>query len=109
MKTKSLFAALLMVSAFAFAGNSEPVRTGMAVVPVKGSEVYSSTPGKSKMILRNPYFGAGFEYAFTLADKKKRMWIPFIGAEFLLNIILNILSCRHRAGGELVDTLGSRW
>jgi len=58
--------------------------------PLRGSEVYSSTPGKSKMILRNPYFGAGFEYAFTMADKKKRMWIPFIGAEFLLNIITGI-------------------
>jgi len=58
--------------------------------PLRGSEVYSSTPGKSVMILRNPYIGAGFEYAFTLADKKKRMWIPFVGAEFLLNVITGI-------------------
>ena len=42
------------------------------------------------MIIRNPYFGAGFEYAFTLADRKKRMWIPFIGAEFLINVITGI-------------------
>lgn len=58
--------------------------------PLRGSDVYSPTPGTSKMILRNPYIGAGFEYAFTLADKKKRMWIPFIGAEFLVNVITGI-------------------
>jgi len=67
--------------------DSNEIKSGY---PLRGSEVYSSTPGKSKMILRNPYIGAGFEYAFTLADKKKRMWIPFIGAEFLLNIITGI-------------------
>jgi hypothetical protein len=58
--------------------------------PLKGSQVYSSTPGKSKMIIRNPYLGAGFEYAFTMADKKKRMYIPFVGVEFLLNVITGI-------------------
>lgn len=58
--------------------------------PLRGSEVYKPTAGVSKMIIRNPYFGAGFEYAFTLADRKKRMWIPFVGAEFLINVITGI-------------------
>jgi hypothetical protein len=42
MKTKSLFfAALVMMSAVALAaGKDEPRRTGMAIVPVKGSEVF---------------------------------------------------------------------
>jgi WD40 repeat protein len=94
MKTKSLFAALLMVSAFAFAGNSEPVRTGMAVVPVKGSEVYKviykgEAQGKvklsvlssdGKVILTETFNSDGFirplnfaglqpgEYTITIAD-----------------------------------------
>ncbi len=58
--------------------------------PLSGSQTYSSTPGKSTMILRNPYVGAGFEYAFTRADRKKRKWIPFVGVEFLVNIITGI-------------------
>jgi hypothetical protein len=42
MKTKSLFfAALVLVSAVASAaGKDEPRRTGMAIVPVKGSEIF---------------------------------------------------------------------
>ena len=55
--------------------------------PLKGSQLYSSTPGKSTMFLRMPFFGAGFEYAFTNVDKKKRMWFPFIGVEFLMSVI----------------------
>lgn len=43
--------------------------------------------GKSEIFLRMPYIGAGFEYALTNADKKKRMWIPFFGVEFLASII----------------------
>lgn len=58
--------------------------------PLKGSQTYGSTPGSSKIILRNPYVGLGFEYAFTYADKKKRSFIPFIGIELLLNVISGI-------------------
>lgn len=55
--------------------------------PLKGNSVYSSTAGKSEMFLRIPYFGAGFEYAFTNVDKKKRMWYPHIGVEFIASVI----------------------
>jgi hypothetical protein len=94
MKTKSLFAALLMISAVAFAGSNEPVRTGMAVVPVKGSEVYKviykgEAQGKvklsvlssdGKVILAETFNSDGFirplnftglqpgEYTITIAD-----------------------------------------
>lgn len=41
MKTKSLFlTALVLMSAVAFAGKDDPRNTGMAVVPVKGSEIF---------------------------------------------------------------------
>jgi hypothetical protein len=60
MKTKSLFfAALVMLtSAVAFAGKDEPRRTGMAVVPVKGSETFkviykSESTGKVKLNIYN--------------------------------------------------------
>lgn len=46
--------------------------------------------GKSEMFLRIPYFGAGFEYAVTTVDKKKRMWYPFFGVEFLASIITGV-------------------
>jgi WD40 repeat protein len=94
MKTKSLFVALLMISAVAFAGSNEPVRTGMAVVPVKGSEVYKviykgETHGKvklsvlssdGKVILAQTFNSDGFirplnfaglqpgEYTITITD-----------------------------------------
>jgi hypothetical protein len=60
MKTKSLFfAALVLVSAVASAaGKDEPRRTGMAVVPVKGSEVFKviykgESAGKVKLNIYN--------------------------------------------------------
>ena len=42
MKMKSLFLAVLLVvaSVASFAGKDEPRRTGLAVVPVKGSEIF---------------------------------------------------------------------
>ncbi len=55
--------------------------------PFKGSALATSTPGKSEIFLRIPYFGAGFEYAFTNVDKKKRMWYPFIGVEMMMSVI----------------------
>jgi len=55
--------------------------------PLRGSALFDSTPGTSSIILRAPYVGLGFEYAFTYADKKKRSFIPFIGVEFLTSII----------------------
>jgi len=61
MKTKSLFLAALVVlsSAVAFAGrNEEPRRTGFAIVPVKGSEIFKvvykgETAGKVKLNIYN--------------------------------------------------------
>jgi hypothetical protein len=44
-------------------------------------------PGSSEIFLRIPYFGAGFEYAVTNVDKKKRKWYPFFGVEFLMTVI----------------------
>ena len=44
-------------------------------------------PGESAIILRIPYAGLGFEYAFTTADPKKRKFIPFVGTEFYLSVI----------------------
>lgn len=55
MKTKSLFlTALVLMSAVAFAGKDDPRNTGMAVVPVKGSEIFKlvykgQTAGKVKL------------------------------------------------------------
>lgn len=43
--------------------------------------------GNSEIFLRIPYFGAGFEYAVTMVDRKKRMWYPFFGVEFLMSVI----------------------
>jgi hypothetical protein len=59
MKTKSLlFAALVFVTSIAFAGKDEPRRTGMAIVPVKGSETFKviykgATAGKVKLNIYN--------------------------------------------------------
>jgi hypothetical protein len=47
----------------------------------------TAVAGSSEIFLRIPYFGAGFEYAFTNVDKKKRMWYPHIGVEFIANVI----------------------
>lgn len=55
--------------------------------PYNGSATAKSTPGKSEIFLRIPYFGAGFEYAFTNVDKKKRMWYPYIGLEIMASVI----------------------
>jgi len=46
--------------------------------------------GKSEIFLRMPYIGAGFEYAVTNVDKKKRMWYPFFGVEFLASVITGV-------------------
>jgi hypothetical protein len=54
--------------------------------PPKGSALYNSTPGKSNMILRIPYVGVGFEYAFVEANKKRTV-IPFINFGFNVNIV----------------------
>ena len=60
MKTKSLFfAALVLMSSVALAaGKDEPRRTGMAIVPVKGSEVFKviykgESTGKVKLNIYN--------------------------------------------------------
>jgi hypothetical protein len=60
MKTKSLFfAAFVLVSSLAVAaGKDEPRNTGMAIVPVKGSEIYKviykgETAGKVRMNIYN--------------------------------------------------------
>lgn len=56
--------------------------------PLSQDSVYNNPlPGSSEMFLRIPYFGAGFEYAVTTVDKKKRMWYPFFGVEFLMSVI----------------------
>lgn len=47
-------------------------------------------PGNSEIFLRIPYIGAGFEYAATAVDKKKRMWYPFFGVEFLMSVITGV-------------------
>jgi hypothetical protein len=55
--------------------------------PLPNNQIPATGPGSSEMFLRIPYFGAGFEYAVTMADKKKRMWYPFFGVEFLMSVI----------------------
>ena len=56
--------------------------------PLSSDSVYTNPDGgSSEMFLRIPYFGAGFEYAITTVDKKKRMWYPFFGVEFIMNVI----------------------
>jgi len=55
--------------------------------PLKGSALYSAVKGVSAIIIRIPYAGLGFEYAFTETDPKKRQYIPFIGTEFFLSVI----------------------
>jgi hypothetical protein len=47
----------------------------------------TAVSGKSEIFLRIPSIAAGFEYAFTNVDKKKRMWYPHIGVEFLMSVI----------------------
>ncbi len=44
-------------------------------------------PGNSEMFLRIPFIGAGFEYAVTTVDKRKRKWYPYFGVEFLMSVI----------------------
>lgn len=68
MKTKSLYVAALMVLAAAFTavGKDEPGSLGLAVVPVKGSEVFkviykSENPSKVKLSVYN----AASEVVFT--------------------------------------------
>lgn len=68
MKTKSLYVAALMTLAAAFTavGKDEPAALGLAVVPVKGSEVFrviykSENPSKVKLSVYN----AASEVVFT--------------------------------------------
>ena len=58
--------------------------------PFQGDSIPTSGPGSSEIILRIPHIGAGFEYAITNADKKKRMWYPFFGVEFLASVVTGI-------------------
>lgn len=55
--------------------------------PYRNDSIPTPSSGTSEMFLRIPFFGAGFEYAFTNVDKKKRMWYPHIGVEFLMSVI----------------------
>lgn len=75
--------------------------------PLEGNELHSSTPGYSKLFIRNPFIGLGFEFAVVEADKKKRKFIPFFGAEFLINIIGGIYRQRPNvvAGGNPTDEI----
>lgn len=59
-------------------GSGYPFRDDSIPVPGVGS---------SEIFLRIPYFAAGFEYAVTTVDKKKRMWYPFFGVEFIASVI----------------------
>jgi hypothetical protein len=60
--------------------------------PDKTSIPIQGTPGQgsSEIFLRIPYIGAGFEYAVTTVDRKKRKWYPYFGVEFLLSVISGI-------------------
>lgn len=60
MKLKTLFLAALMIvsSAVSFAGKDEPRKTGLAIVPVKGSEIFKvvyrgENVGKIKLAIYN--------------------------------------------------------
>ena len=56
--------------------------------PLENDSVFNSpVVGKSEIFLRVPHIGAGFEYAFTTIDKKKRKWYPHIGVEMLMSVI----------------------
>lgn len=58
--------------------------------PFYGDSIPTPGAGSSEIILRIPHIGVGFEYAVTKADKKKRMWYPFFGVEFLASVITGI-------------------
>jgi hypothetical protein len=64
------------------------------IYPLNGNRITynpnSVKSGKSEIFLRMPYIGAGFEYAVTTVDKKKRMWYPFFGVEFLASVITGV-------------------
>lgn len=75
MKTKSLYVAALMILAAAFTavGKDEPVAHGLAVVPVKGSEVFrviykSETAGKVKLSVYNSAAQVVFTETMTSVD-----------------------------------------
>jgi hypothetical protein len=46
--------------------------------------------GNSEIFIRIPHIGAGFEYAVTTVDRKKRKWYPYFGVEFLMSVITGI-------------------
>ena len=58
--------------------------------PLPGSATPQPVPGSSKIIFRIPHLGAGFEYAFVEVDKKRRAFIPFIGADLDISVITGI-------------------
>ncbi len=75
MKTKSLFlTALVLVSAVAFAaGKDEPRNTGMAVIPVKGSEIFKlvykgETTGKVRLNIYDSQSQRILTQSFTGVD-----------------------------------------
>jgi hypothetical protein len=55
-----------------------------------GDANHPTVPGSSRLIFRIPQIGFGFEYAFVEVDKKRRTFIPFIGADLDLSIITGI-------------------
>jgi hypothetical protein len=55
--------------------------------PYAADSIPTPAAGSSEIFLRIPYLAAGFEYAFTNIDRKKRMWYPHIGVEMLLSVI----------------------
>lgn len=65
-----------------------------SVYPLSGNRLTydpnNPKSGQSELFIRIPYFGAGFEYAITNVDKKKRMWYPFFGVEFLASLITGV-------------------
>lgn len=101
MKTKSLlFAALVFVTSIAFAGKDEPRKTGMAIVPVKGSETFKviykgATAGKVKLNIYN-------------ADGKVILTESFAGTD---GFILPVNFAGLKGGEytiELVDATGKK-
>ncbi len=55
--------------------------------PFKDDSIPTPAEGNSQIFIRVPHLGAGFEYAFTMVDKKKRMWYPHIGVEMILSVV----------------------
>jgi hypothetical protein len=59
--------------------------------PLRNDSIFNNpVAGQSEIFIRVPHIGAGFEYAFTNVDRKKRMWYPHIGVEMLLSVVTGI-------------------